>query len=200
MYVNIKELPLCVQVELSNQQYCKKDIEVSTATELDLSIAGGHGVRGFVVIINLVTGESSISQGSWGGSNLFCPTNAVDNDTGLHVLPVNGAVIKGTSGYGGTFATVYINPDNLAKLLPSEDTVTPRQAKILSIYKGYKAAYRKEQLFDTWYVKDNFKDGPVKQIEIDDLVSAGYLKQNKVGSTTITTEGKNSAKGGYEPV
>lgn len=58
------------------------------------------------------------------------------------------------------------------------------ERKILAIFHNLKPFARKD------YLAEN----KVTPVEVDSLVSRGYLSRNKAGATQITTEGKN-AKG-----
>lgn len=182
MYVATKELPACVQRELKNRDYHKKDISVEPRETVSPFGAGGAGQREYIVVINLETGHSETKMGSWGGSNMFNPTNQVDLDSQQYTIPPNGLVIKGSQGYR-SYATIYVCPANVQQLLPEGDDVTERQATILGYFQSYKASYRKEQ----------FERIGVKPEEFQELIDAGYITQNKAGARQITTKGKNAA-------
>jgi hypothetical protein len=182
MYVSTKELPACVQRELKNRSYNRRDIKVEGREKVSPFGAGSAGNRDYVVIINLETGASETKMGSWGGSNMFNPTNQVDLDTSEYTIPQNGLVIKGCEGHHN-FATVYVCPANVQTLLPAPADISERLASILGYFQSYKAAYRKEQ----------FQRMGVTAEEFQTLLDGGYIKQNKAGARQITTKGKNAA-------
>ena len=185
MYVQVKELPERIQSSLKSVGYHRADIEVKAQETTYASTGGSKGRRSFVLPLNLETGQSSFAQGSWGGSNPF-NTTIDDYDKEIQI-PENCVVIQGSSGYKGTFATLYVNPKNLANLLPvTNEDLTERQKNILEVFRGFKASYR----------KDVFERNEVTEQELKELVQKGYVKENKRGAKQITTEGKNQAKKG----
>lgn len=189
MYVQVNDLPRPIQRALEAVAYHCKDITIEAAEEISVSVAGGAGERGFAILVNLDNGEFKISRGSWGGANIFNPNNAVDLDDRLHKIPLNGAVIKGSEG-NSTFAYVYVNPQNLAPMLPKRAEVSEKESMILACFKGLKSGdYRQQAL----------RRLGTTEAEITSLVDRGFLKRNKGGATQITTEGKNAAKPHYYP-
>lgn len=179
--VATKELPASLQQALKKVGFRRKDIRVCPATSTSVRSSAGDGSRGFTMAVNMATGQmSDVSVGSWGGQNPFKkePIDWMDKPVNI---PTNGAIINGTTGGHGTFATIYIHPDSLAPLLPGETDITEREKKILS-YAGYKSAYKKEK-----FLRNNVTKG-----EILSLVARGYMKMNKAGSTSLTPKGKNA--------
>ncbi len=184
-YVQVSDLPQAIQAALSAVGYARKDISLEARESISPSVAGGQGSRGFFVTCNLATGaRSAVSYGSWGGANMFNKDNQADMDHEAHVIPFNGAVIKGSSG-NTVFATVYVNPDNLAKMLPAKTDVSADEARALGVMLGYKASYRKDEYERLGLSFEALKPG---------LIAKGLIKVNAAGSATITTEGKNAAK------
>ena len=123
LHVSIKDLPDSLQRALDRLGYHSKDITVDPATSYDLQVASGDGQKGFCTAVNLVTGQSETVTGSWGGANIFNPTNPVDLDNTQRDLPEGFAVIKGHTG-SSLFAYVLVHPANLQKLLPARVEVT----------------------------------------------------------------------------
>jgi hypothetical protein len=186
MYVEVKTLVPAVQAALKSVRYGGRDIQVITADSVSPSVAGGSGQRGFVTIINLTTGKSESMRGSWGGANMFNPNNTVDLDTGTYVIPTDGVVIKGTTGYPRTFATLYTTA--MGKLLPAGtgdvETLNKEELNALYCHHGIKGGqYRREEL----------SRRGVSQSAVDSLVDRGYLKRNRAGAVSITTKGKNAS-------
>jgi hypothetical protein len=186
MYVEVKSLTPAVQSALKAVSYGSRDIQVITTDKVSPSVAGGDGQRGFVIVINLTTGKREHVTGSWGGANMFNPTNVVDLDTGQYVIPTDGVVIKGTTGYPRTFATLYTTATG--NLLPAAtgdvETLTDVELQALYCHKSIKGGqYRREEMTRRGV-------GPST---VDSLVDRGYLKRNRAGAVSITTKGKNAS-------
>jgi hypothetical protein len=184
VFVSVRELPPCLQRALESVQYGAKDVALVAAETVCLLDPGGQGRKGFAVLVNLETGERKKLEGSWGGANMFNPSNSVDLDRADYTLPPGGAVVQGSIGYPRTFARILLHPTNLVPLLPPKPELSDRQQRIMRMYNGYTSAYRKEEL-------TRMKVTPA---EIDDLVAKGLLSRNKAGATQITTAGKNAAR------
>ncbi len=181
IYSKVSELPDVLVRALKSVRYGKKDISISTAEKVCILGAGGAGRREFAILVNLETGTFETLLGSWGGSNMFNPTNPVDLDSNYYELPVNGAVIKGSEGES-TFATITLHPNNMVKALPEKPELSELDRAILYAYGALKSGpYRKEQL----------ERAGAKEQDVDSLVQRGLLKRTKVG-VSITTEGKNA--------
>jgi hypothetical protein len=176
MHVSIKELPSSLQSVLSQLGYHKKDISIEAKESVSVYDAGGAGRRGFYALVALDGSLApEIHHGSWGGANMFVTTR-VDSDDSMHKMLPGIAVITGSSGEK-TFAYIALHPDNIVALLPGKLEVTARQKEILSSIRGLKPSYRPKY----------------PEAEIDELVKLGLLKRNKIGSISITTEGKNAS-------
>jgi hypothetical protein len=109
MFVETKELVPALRAALESVRYGAKDIRLEAAERIDSYSEGNAGTRGFVIAVNLDTGERKSMIGSWGGGNMFTST-LVDAGSEMAELPANGAVIKGTMGYPRTYATIYAHP------------------------------------------------------------------------------------------
>lgn len=167
--VLIKTLPTSVQEALRGIGYWYRDINVVPAEKVSPSSVSGQGSRSFFTVLSLDGSVTpSTSFGSWGGSNPFEAKQA-DLDTTEYHIPLGGAVIKGNKG-DKVFASLYVNPLNVAPLLP------------------IKPAYRKE-----WYER-SIGTTP-SQEEFLALQAKGLIKINKAGSVSITTDGKNACEG-----
>lgn len=80
----------------------------------------------------------------------------------------------------------YVHPSNLAPLLPAPVTLTERQMRILTVFAGIKASYRKEELRRYGIdLTDEDKQG---------LVALGLMTINKAGAAALTIEGRNAAR------
>jgi len=184
--IEVKNLPAALQSALSSVGYHRADVKVSAADTVSLQDFGSEGCRSFVCLVNLDTGERKTTYGSWGGPGLGSAGNAVDSDSRQHRIPPNGAVISGAEGRGApVYASVKVNPANLAKLLPPSADVTEKEKGILRAFVQLKAGeYRKAELsrLDT------------ASEDLEALVSKGLLKRSSNGATQVTTAGKNAAR------
>ena len=187
MYAKVADLPHVLQQALKSVGYGKKDIEVKTAETVRLSLQGGDGYRAFSTLVNLSTGQYETTMGSWGGSNMFNPSNPVDNDRQAYALPQGGAVIKGIEGGGRpVLATITLHPANVVPWLPATTELTEVERKTLACFKGRKPGpYRNDALANA---------GSTPAI-VDSLMVRGYLSRNRAGATQITTEGRNACEG-----
>ena len=190
MFVKVDQLPTSLQSALSRLGYGRKDVEINAAATVSPLGGGMTGRRAFFCVVNLDTGEASTKYGSWGGSNMFVQ-NQVDSDDSSHPIPLNGAAIKGMEGYGTTSAAIYVNPDNLTKLLPATTNteLTIAQGVVLHCLKGYKSFARRDEA-SSYGVDTKAYDQAVSE-----LAAKGWAKVSSNGATQITTEGKNALSG-----
>jgi hypothetical protein len=196
MYVRVKELPSTLRGVLERLGYTRDDIEVRASATYSPSAVSGDGFRAFVAAVNLVTGESKVEWGSWGGPNMFNPTNQVDLNPREYPIPENFTVIKGrTGGSRPMLATVYANEANLQKLLPSgkEQELSLDELIALNVIKKYKASYRRDYFeghsaFRASKTLGKYsKDNPL----LVGLAAKGLIKITGAG-IQITTEGRNA--------
>lgn len=187
LYTETKLLPETVRRALENAGHHKADIEISQATEFRAPGAYGTGSRGYVAVVNLATGESQESFGSWGGANPF-QTLPVDEPDGKAPLAPGFVAIVGNVGYRSFFELI-VHPENFAKVLPpADESVTPRERWILGVFKSLTSKGRKDEFG---------RHGTPSAAEFDSLVARGFLTRNKAGAMALTTAGKNAA-GRYE--
>ncbi len=188
MYAPVNTLPESIQRALGSVSYHRKDINIEAKERASLSDAGSAGRKAFVILVNLQTGQSKATWGSWGGSNMFNPRNAVDLDDRDYPIPQNGAVIQGSVG-NTTYASILVSPSTLAPLLPKADKIPDHEALILYCYKCIKGGqYRKDELDR---VARKHPDASIAET-VESLITRGYLKRNKAGAVQITTAGKNA--------
>jgi hypothetical protein len=181
--VSVKELPESIRAALRSVGYGGRDIAIEPSATVDAFVPSGEGQRGFVLMLNLASGEMETRLGSWGGNS---PVGLqVDCDNAARPLAPGFAVIKGTTGYPRTFATIHLHPSNVAPLLPAATEISKREKQILAQYRGLTSAGRKSQ----WEYSPTSKPF---EAEIDSLVARGLLSRNKAGSIAITTAGKNN--------
>lgn len=184
MYIQVSSLPTTLQNALASVGFHRKDISVSAKERYDVACAGGDGMRGFTMAVNLATGEKQISHGSWGGANMFNPNNAVDLDTTSRELPEDFAIVKGHEG-GSVYASVYVHPSNLQKFLPAPIEISEQERSALRCC-AYKSGYRAEA-FNQAGLGIYGKSNPV----IQSLAKKGLVKISGTG-ISLTTEGKNA--------
>jgi len=197
MHISTKDLPTSVRSALNSVGYHRNDIRLEQSEKISACCGGGQdGQRDFVVIVNLSTGEFKTSLGSWGGSNMFNPTNQVDNDTREFDLADGFVVIKGSSGGHGCFATLFASPSTVSPILPAKSfDLTPDQKEVLRIYRTIRSGCRDEYLTGRYkggygsYCGD-LTDDRVKSA-LANLSAMGLVKINKSGACSVTTEGKN---------
>jgi hypothetical protein len=182
MFAPVATLPAPIRKVLSEVGYARKDIGISARVETTLACAGGDGHKAFVAIVNLGTGESKTTWGSWGGSNMFAPHNAVDTDDKAYQIPPNGAIVRGSIG-GSVYASVEVHPATLAPMLPAKATLTDKERSILCAFRSLKSGP---------YRQDALRQADAASEDLNALVERGLLKRNAAGSTQITTEGKNA--------
>lgn len=197
-YLLVRDLPRSLQAALREVEYGKKDIEVKAREHFDPSAAGGGGRRGFVAACKMDdSGTYEIEWGSWGGENPF--TKTVEGFQGEVPIPPEVAFIRGSIGGGiPTMASVYVSPRAMnPALLTAGPEVTPKEAKILAIFKGLKSSYRPEYLDRLEEKENELASSRERKAAIDSavesLVERGFLSRNKAGSISITTEGRNAA-------
>lgn len=192
-HVAVRDLPRSLQKALRTVGYRRKDIRVEPDTTYSPSegSAGFTGSRGFIVVVNMQTGQMKHEKGSWGGATPF-ERKQVDVDRKNYPIPNNGAVIVGESGGRGTFAKIKVHPNNLAKMLPEGEDVklTPEENKALNILGGLKSGYR-AQSFERYNLGPyDVRSNPLLQ----GLLKKGLIKANRAGAMSITTKGRNAMK------
>ena len=184
IYIQVKELPQSVRNILQSVGYKKADICIVPKEQINPSCSGGDGYRYFFGHTKISDSheECHVTYGSWGGSNAFNPGNIVDNLNKSFPIPENVCAMIGYEG--GTqpvHATLYIHPNNAAKMLPEQTNLSAEEEKVLVLYR-YTSAYRAEEI-------KRIKGAETIQ---QALIQKGLLK--KVGSGLgLTTEGKTAA-------
>lgn len=187
VYVETKDLPACLQRALARVEYGRKSIGIEAQERTSVVAASGEGSRSFCTLVDLDTGElSETLLGAWGGPTPF-DQRATDLDHREHVLPPNGAVVKGHCGYK-PYAYIIVHPSRMAKLLPdgSRDVTTERQRLLLGVYAMLNSRGRAEYF-------ERHPEMKPEQSELEALQSLGHIKLNKSGAVTITASGRNHA-------
>jgi hypothetical protein len=148
MHVEVKELSPALRDALASVRYGAADVEIIPAESVEVAVAGGDGMRGYVIGLNLATGERNGLSGSWGGANPFT-ANPIDSSPERLAIPPNGCVIKGTTGYPRTFAWIYAHPQAMGRYLATGETEELSDVEQQGIYcfaaiKG--GEYRRDEL------------------------------------------------------
>ncbi len=182
----VKSLPMSLQDALATHGYHRKDITVKVREKESLSQAGSSGSQAITVLVDLSTGETKTLVGSWGGSNMFNPSNRVDMDTESRVLGMNLAVIKLSKGDHPTYGTITIGPSNVLAALPAKPSLSLIQRQVLYCFNSLKSGpYRQQELS---------RLGSAVMLTITELIALGLLKKDGRG-IAITTDGKNAVAG-----
>ena len=190
MYVQVKDLPPALQSALKSVGYGRADIEVSPADSISMAVASGDGRRAFNVLVNLDTGEYKTHMGSWGGANMFNPSNPTDLDTATRPMPEGACVIQGNSGHTTPYATISVHPSRLARfeLAAPVPEMTNAEKIALCCVKGLKSSGRKKEAADYGV------EGAAWDTAIARLAALGFVTVNKAGAVAITTEGRNTVE------
>lgn len=179
MYARVKDLPPTVQGVLRSVHYAKADIRVEVEESVSAPHAYGKGHRGQIVMLELSTGRTQASVGSWGGDNPF-ESRPVDTGGESPLPPGYAALTSSLTGHW----TLHLNPQNVAALLPSAGgEVTAREGYLLGVFRLNTVGRKYE-----W--ERHRGHGPTEG-EIASLASRGFLKVNRAGAVSLTTEGKN---------
>ena len=187
MQVRVSELPETLQEALRAVDYHAKDVRVEARESVCVQVFANDGARAICSAVNLETGGRNLQFGSWGGPNPY-EQRQLDSDRRDHAIPVNGAVILGETDWRRKtpFVTVYIHPDNFAKLIPEKLEISLKQKFLLTLYRDHNSAGRKCELER---LPPSF---PVETIN-QELETLKLIKRNKRGAISLTTEGKNAA-------
>jgi len=172
-----KELPQVFKDALKEVGYHKNDISVEVTTSVSPPFAD-DGMKPFMVAMDLNQSKYKVQWGSWGmggGSKVS--------------IPSGGAVIAGSSGGRGSFATIYVTPANVAKLIEEEDgeELSKHEDIVLYLLRGIKSGYRAEEM-ERRGVPGGYS---VRNPIILSLVEKGLAKANSAGAIQVTLKGKN---------
>lgn len=187
IHVETKTLPDSLQRALRAIGYGRADIGVRPTESYTQWAPSGQGQRAFTMAVNLATGDRTVAQGSWGGPNMFNPSNAVDLDSELRPLPPGFAIVQGTQGYKPS-ATVMIHPSNAAPLLPATAELSEREQYLVNVFVGLNSHGRKEHFAR----RSGEHGGPPSEVELLALADRGFITRNKAGAVAVTTAGRNA--------
>lgn len=192
LHVKPRDLPRAVYDVLKDQDFNGgRDIVVLPTTKYSPRMYAGDGERSFVIAVEIATGRTKETIGDWGGGSPVRRAQ-VDADDSEYRLPVGGAVVQGTRGGRGTWATVLMHPDDVRLYLATalgESAAVPilseRLTSVLNAIGGLTSAGRKDE-FDRagWgrYGGDNRY--------VRELAALGLVSVSDAGAVRVTTAGK----------
>lgn len=189
IYVKTRDLPDTVRAVLKELNYNRRDIEIQVSTTFSPSVVSGDGLRAFLAIVNIATGQRHIEWGSWGGPNIFNPQNPVDLDTSRRAIPPGAAIIKGSKGGSRPVYAYIITHPSSVPLLSSGDNgpeLSDKERAALDIIGGLVSGYRKVYEFQRRGLGEYGATNPY----IQSLAQKGLVVVTKSG-IQITTEGRN---------
>lgn len=183
-HVPVRELPrFLVKILADKGRYKRRDIEVIPSPTVDLGIPAFEGNRNYAILVNLGTQQHKTLLGEYSGG---MGQSAIDRP-GSYNIPSNGAVVVGEYGGRGSFARIYIHPDNVAALIEDSGGVElPEDEKYALTYIA---------MFNSRGRRDAFSDkglgsyGPSNPLILS-LAQKGLVKVTGRG-VRITTQGKN---------
>lgn len=187
-YISTATLPSHIQSILKEIDYRGKDINLEAKVDISVLGCANDGCRAFYATFSLSEGKHKVVYGSYGGANMF-ERHQPDHDDSMHTIPEGFGCLKGQTGHKGSFATLYVNPANVARMLPEIPEITDREKYLLACFRGLTSNGRAREWTDNPHKKPT-------EVELTALSSKGWLKISKNGATSITTEGKN-AVGNY---
>ena len=185
-FVSTKSLPRWIVAALRSVKYNKRDIEVIPASKVSVVSSAGDGSRSYVMALNLATEKFDTSLGGWGGG---MGTSPVDRG-GSMAIPSNGAMIVGEYGGGGSYARLYVRPDNMATLIEQQDNIelSEDEKYALGFISAFNARGRKDAFQNKWYATYS-----PRHPFIVSLAQKGLVKVVGKG-VRITIKGKNVAQ------
>lgn len=187
VYIDVNTLPPTLRRALKEVGYGKSSIELKPSESYHMISSPGDGYRAFALALNLETGQSNLTKGSWGGANIF-EHRQVDRDDKSYPIPYNHAVIVGWEGGSKpVYAYVYVHPDNMNLLIPSasENELSAKEQLALNVIGGIKSGYRQDE-FQRKGLGLYSNQNPILQ----SLATKGLIAVTGQG-IKITTKGKN---------
>ncbi len=186
VYVEVSTLPETLQYVLRSAGYRRADIAVYVAERASVLGMSGNGYRCFAALVHIASGQAEHFQGSWGGANMFSPTNPVDTNREPQELRPGFALINGREGGDRPVScSLTVNPANAAPLLPAKPELTEREQEILGVVSSLNSGGRKNY----WERHGN----PPTEAELVSLVGRSLITRNRAGAVAITTAGRNAA-------
>ena len=156
---------------------------------MDLTSYWSGGSKDSYSVINLDTLKTvDVPQGGSGHG---------DVPYRVSTLPSNMAVVKHTTFQGKDLGiTIYVNPDNLSKMLPAPGEVSWAEKVVLSATRSYKSSYGgvkdyrfQEALRDTGITRQEWDEAKQSLIQKKMLNKAGAITndgRNAIGNTNLS--------------
>ena len=187
--LSVSELPSTLKNAVRQILGQNATIEIVPTTAVNtMSGPCFEGNRQVAIGINIETGKTQVTKGSYSG-NPYCggqQKSGID-DAGTIPLNQNTALVYGETGGRGKFVKLYVHPtliDSMA--LPEAPTLTEDQLCMLYCVKRFKPAGRRDSVERNSLGVYN-KDNSI----ILELVAAKLAKINKAGSISLTPKGKS---------
>lgn len=198
----------------------KPKIAINSATQITLSGSSGDGYKAIAVLYH--DEQIKVIEGSWGGSNMFVATPVDDYKKPIPIH--SGDAIMECQVGAHESCTLYIHPDNIAKMLPPPEggDITSLEKLMLGILVGLISSARLEEFknglqgsnytlsqYAKGITKEDIKkdldivlealNGSKKIIDIWKKVAEGLqakklVKISSNGAVALTIEGKSMAR------
>jgi hypothetical protein len=188
--VPLQDLPDPLRAALSAVGYRKRDVRIEQGTSFSPSEASAffEGNRGYLVLVNLQTGQRKTFEGSFGGPSPNTQT-LVDDDHSTHPIPSGFAVILGESGGRGNLAHIRMHPDNFAKdMLPENKQDLSEKEKSALNAVTFVSSYRRDE-----FLRSGLGVYGPENPYVQALAAKGLVKITGK-AVAITTEGKNALR------
>lgn len=184
----VKDLPTPIKKAFKEIGYGGRDIQVEVSPTFTPRSAAFDGSRSVVVLVSLADGKTHIEHGAWGGATPFDPKR-VDNVSEKTRIPAGFVVIVGSMGGRGNFLTLIVPPENVAKLLETEELIdlSEEEKKVLYLFHGIKSGYRAEEMRRHGYGRYEAGNPTIRS-----LIDKGLVTINAKGSMKISLKGKNA--------
>lgn len=115
--VSVSVLPKPVQKALAKVRFNKRKVYVGTATTFSMYSAGDDGAKGFTALVDIDTGQVSVTWGAFGGGALGQKPSPVDDvNTPKKPLPDHLVVVQGQIGGRDPYASITCTPTTLPRL------------------------------------------------------------------------------------
>jgi uncharacterized protein YunC (DUF1805 family) len=110
-------LPAAIKRVLVDLRFNKRKVAVWPATSFSMYMAGDDGARGFTALVDLDTGQASITMGDWGGGGLGRKLSPVDDQNSpKKPLPEHLVVVQGQQGGRDPYAVLICHPKAVSRL------------------------------------------------------------------------------------
>lgn len=188
--IPLQDLPDPLRAALSAVGYRKRDIRIEQGTTFSPSEASAffEGNRGYLILVNLQTGQRKTFEGSFGGPSPNT-RSIVDDDNTVHAILPGFAVVLGENGGRGNMAHIRMHPDNFAKdMLPENKLDLSDKEKSALNAVTFVSSYRRDE-----FLRSGLGIYGPENPYVRSLASKGLVKITGK-AVAITTEGKNALR------